>query len=258
MAILDVRGVSRSFEGLQAVRDLSFAVAAGSVTGIVGPNGAGKTTGFNLICGLLRASSGEIFFDGARVDRLPAYRRARAGMGRTFQDPRIFPQVSALDHVVAGACLRGDTPLWALLRDRRTIAEWRAATDRARQILEMIGLGGRALALAQDLSFGEQRFLSIGRVLAADPRLLLLDEPTVGLDAAAVERLVELIGRMVREQGKTVLLVEHNMGVVFRICDQIHLMIQGSVAESGPPAAMRRNVRMIEAYLGARHAAAGA
>ncbi|HUZ75700.1 MAG TPA: ABC transporter ATP-binding protein [Stellaceae bacterium] len=254
-AILELRDVSRHFGGLKAVNGVSLSIEEGTITSLVGPNGAGKTTVFNLITGILPLSSGDIRFDGRSIAGLPPYAIARRGLGRTFQDPRIFYEMSVIDHVVAGFSLRGENPLAAILRGPRMRHETRAARDSALRMLDEVGLRRRAHEKAQDLSFGEQRFLSILRTLAGDPRIVLLDEPTVGLDRDSVHDLTRLVQRMAREQKKTVLLVEHNLDVIFDVSDQVHLLVGGSIALSGEPSEIKRHPRMIEAYLGARYAA---
>jgi branched-chain amino acid transport system ATP-binding protein len=254
-AILELSDISRHFGGLAAVDGVSFAVEPGTVTSLVGPNGAGKTTVFNLITGILSLTSGAIAFDGASIAGLPPHRIARRGLGRTFQDPRIFYEMTVLDHVLSGCALRGENPVYAMLRDPRTRAENRAAKAKALTLLDEIGLAARAHDKAQDLSFGEQRFLSIARTLAGDPRLVLLDEPTVGLDSDAIRELSRLVRRMAHDSGKTVLLVEHNLDVIFDLSDRIHLLVGGKLALSGAPAEIKQHPRMIEAYLGVRYAA---
>jgi branched-chain amino acid transport system ATP-binding protein len=249
--------VSRNFGGLTAVDDVSFSIERQSITSLVGPNGAGKTTLFNLISGLLPLSSGTIRFNGRNIGGLSPAAIARLGVGRTFQDPRIFYEMTVLEHVTFGFRLRGEAPLRAVLRDAATRAEWRDAEAKAYSLLEKIGLSGKASEKAQDLSFGEQRFLSIARTLASDPQLLLLDEPTVGLDRDSIKELSRIIAEMVREHGKTVLIVEHNLDVVLALSDQIHLLVSGKLALSGTPDEIHRHPTMIEAYMGTKYAARG-
>jgi branched-chain amino acid transport system ATP-binding protein len=253
--ILEIANVSRRFGGITAVNNASLSVAEGSVTGLVGPNGAGKTTLFNLISGFLPVNEGEVRFEGKRLTGLPAYKISRLGIGRTFQDPRVFYEMNALDHVLSGFNIRVQQPWHAIWRDRATRREHMAALARARALLLAVGLDYRAMDKAQDLSFGDQRFLSIARTLAGDPTLILLDEPTVGLDHEGIRKLSSMVNDLVREQHRTVLLVEHNLDVVFSLCDQIHLMVGGAVVLSGPPDEIRRHPKMIEAYLGTRHVA---
>ena len=253
--MLTVKNVSRRFEGLRAVHEATLDVAPGQITGLIGPNGAGKTTLFNILSEIIGPSDGAVFFGDKRIDGLPPHRIAHLGISRTFQDPRIFYEMTVADHIVSGMRLRGENPFLALLGDRRTRAEWRAARKRVDVLLDQVGLVERARDKAQDLSFGEQRFLSIARALAADPKLILLDEPSVGLDAVAIRRLTDLLERAVREEGRTVLLIEHNMQLLFEVADHIFLMFEGTVVAAGTPAEVRQHPRMIEAYLGTRYAA---
>jgi branched-chain amino acid transport system ATP-binding protein len=252
--ILELRQVSCRFYGLTAVDNASLVVERETITSLVGPNGAGKTTLFNLISGLLQVSSGDIVFDGRSIVGMPPHKIARRGIGRTFQDPRVFHEMSVLDHIMVGFSLRGDVPLHAVIRDTQTRREYRQAIARAYELLEEIGLRERALDRAQDLSFGEQRFLSIARTLTAEPRLVLLDEPTVGLDDSAIAQLSRMITRIARERGTTVVIVSHNLDVIFALSDRIHLLVSGKVALSGEPAEIRLHPRMIEAYLGVKYA----
>jgi branched-chain amino acid transport system ATP-binding protein len=258
MPILEVKSLSLSFGGLRVLNGVSFTVEAGTITSLVGPNGAGKTSVFNVISRLLTPSAGEVWLDGRRIDALGPHEAARRGMGRMFQDPRIFKDLSVRENALSGARLRAAHPWHALVRDRRTAAEWRDAEARVAAILGELGLGTRLNDRAEDLSFAEQRFLSFARCLAGAPRVLLLDEPTVGLDIRAIATFASHIKDLVRRQGITILLVEHNMNVVMEISDCVHLLVQGEIVASGPTAEIRSHARMIEAYLGDHHVAQGA
>jgi branched-chain amino acid transport system ATP-binding protein len=253
--ILELDRVTRHFGGIVAVDNVSFSVARESITSLVGPNGAGKTTIFNIVSGLLPKTSGTVRFQGRDVSGLSPHAIARLGIGRTFQDPRIFYEMTVLEHVTFGFRLRGESPLRGILRDPWMRAEWHEAEKRSLALLGEIGLGGKADEKAQDLSFGEQRFLSIARSLASDPQLLLLDEPTVGLDRDATRELSRIITDMVRKRGKTVVLVEHNLDIVLSLSDEVHLLVGGKLALSGNPDEIKRHPTMIEAYMGTKHAA---
>jgi branched-chain amino acid transport system ATP-binding protein len=253
--LLSADKVSLYFDGLRAVHEATLAVAPGRITGLIGPNGAGKTTLFNVMSGILEPTGGSIHFKGERIDNLPPHRIARLGVARTFQDPRIFYEMSVFEHVISGMPLLAENPILALFGGSRTRGEWRSARERAMGLLDGFGLAPRAGDKAQDLSFGEQRFLSIARALASDPTLVLLDEPSVGLDAQALRRLTGLLRRAVGEEGRTILLIEHNMPLMFEVADHIALMFEGSVVATGAPGEMRAHPRMIEAYLGTRYAA---
>ncbi len=256
MPILEVKSLDLSFGGLRVLQQVSFAVEARSITSLVGPNGAGKTSVFNVISRLLRPSAGEVWFDGERIDALRADEVARRGIGRMFQDPRIFAGMTVLENALSGARLRANHPWHALVRDRRTRREWREAEERVSGILDELGLGGKRGERAESLSFAEQRFLSFARCLAGEPRLLLLDEPTVGLDARSIDWLIARMRHLVAARDITVVLVEHNMDVVLTISDRVHLLVQGEVVASGSAAEIRQHAKMIEAYLGDRYVAA--
>jgi ABC-type branched-subunit amino acid transport system ATPase component len=254
--ILGVDGISRSFGGLRAVDRASFSVEEQRITSLIGPNGAGKTTIFNMISGFVPAQSGEIRFRGEPIHQLKPFEIARRGVGRTFQDPRVFPEMTVLDNVVVGLRQRGERPLWSLLRGPRIGAERREVRRRAEEILATVGLLDRAGHLARDLSFGEQRFLSIARTLVGDPHLILMDEPTVGLDQTALAKLLDLMSRIARDPRKALLVIEHNMDVVMSVSNTIVLLVQGGVVASGTPEEIRGHRGMIEAYLGRPYVAA--
>jgi ABC-type branched-subunit amino acid transport system ATPase component len=258
MPILEVESIAVNFEALRALNNVSFSVEKGSITSLVGPNGAGKTTVFNVISGLIRPSSGEIRFEGKRIDRLAPHAVAQAGIGRTFQDPRVFKSMSVLGNALVGARLRASRPFHALLRDRATTDEWNAALTRAQQLLADLGLGDRLNEDAESLSFAEQRFLSLARTLCGEPKVLLLDEPTVGLDQRSIAWFITRLRELIARTGITVLLIEHNMDVVMGISDRVHLLVQGEVVASGATAEIQKHEKMIEAYLGDRYVAASA
>jgi ABC-type branched-subunit amino acid transport system ATPase component len=257
MSILDVESVAVNFEALRALSNVSFSVEKGSITSLVGPNGAGKTTVFNVISGLIKPTSGEIRFEGRRIDRLGPHQVAQAGVGRTFQDPRMFKGMSVLGNAMVGARLRASQPLYALLRDRATKDEWKTAHKRACQLLADLGLGEHLEENPENLSFAEQRFLSLARTLCSEPKILLLDEPTVGLDRPSITWFIKQIREQIAQTGITVLLIEHNMDVVMGISDQVHLLVQGEVVASGTTADIRKHEKMIGAYLGDKYVAAG-
>ena len=249
-ALLQVDGLSRHFGGVRAVDDVSFAVAEGEIVGLIGPNGAGKTTVINLLSGLLRPTAGGITFAGACLDRLPPHRIARAGVARTYQNIRLFRGLSALDNVIVGTHVTTSAPFAARLVFAPSVRrEEAAARATARRLLERVGLGARAAARATSLPYGEQRRLEIARALASRPRLLLLDEPAAGMNAAEMETLVALIRSLARE-GQTILLIEHNMQVVMGVCDRIVVLNFGRKIAEGPPAQVSRERDVIAAYLG--------
>ena len=241
----------KSFGGVRAVRDISFSVSAGSVHAVIGPNGAGKSTLMNLMSGLYQPDAGTAVFDGVELIGLPAHRRVRLGLARTFQKIRLFRQLSVLDNVVAGFHIHHRIPAWqyvvhggAFRRDRARCLE------EAQALLSFVGLDHRARAIAGSLSYGEQRMLEIARALATRPRLLMVDEPAAGLNAAEVERLLARI-RVLRERGMTVVVVEHNMDLVMKVADRVLVMDYGQHLFEGTPAEVQANPAVIAAYLGA-------
>ena len=255
-AILQVEEISQSFGGLRAVDNASFTANNTEITSLIGPNGAGKTTIFNIISGFLPCESGTITFRGQPIRELKPFEIARRGIARTFQDPRVFPDMSVLENVMVGIRQKGERPLWALVRGGRVNAEWRRARERSEAILATVGLIDRAQDLARDLSFGEQRFLSIARSLVGDPAIIMMDEPTVGLDRGTFAKLLELMTRLVEVERKAFLVIEHNMDAVMSVSAKVVLLVQGAVVASGTPGEIQRNRSMVDAYLGRRHAAA--
>ena len=247
---LAVGGLERAFGGVRAVDGATFEVAAGEVHGLIGPNGAGKTTVINLASGLLAPTAGAILLDGRPIHGLPPHRIAAAGVARTFQNIRLFPDLSAQDNVLVGQHLRRRASLPArLLLLPSARAEERRAAEEARALLDQVGLSGRALQRARTLSYGEQRRVEIARALAARPGLLLLDEPTAGMNPVEVAAVATLI-RKVAEDGRSVLLVEHNVRLVMDVCDRITVLNFGRVIADGPPEVVARDPAVVTAYLG--------
>ncbi len=248
--VLRLEDVHRSFGGVRAVDGASFAVAAGAVHGLIGPNGAGKTTLLNLVSGFLAPSAGRILLGDRDAGGLPPHQVAALGVARTFQNIRLFPELSARDNVVVGQHLRRRGSFTArLLSLPGARAEERAAREEAERLLARVGLEGRAGAHARHLSYGEQRRVEIARALASAPRLLLLDEPTAGMNPVEVEAVARLI-RQVAAAGTSVLLVEHNVRLVMEVCDRLTVLHFGRVIADGAPAAVARDAAVIAAYLG--------
>jgi ABC-type branched-subunit amino acid transport system ATPase component len=248
--LLAVAGLTHAFGGVQAVDAVSLAVRRGEIYGLIGPNGAGKTTFINLVTGLLRPSAGSIHFAGVDVTRAPTHRIAAHGLVRTYQHIRVFPALTALENVLVGQHARRHAPLWRrLVLSPSAGREEARARERARALLEELGLGAGADTPAAALSYGDRRRLEIARALAGEPLLLLLDEPAAGMSHAETERLIDLLGRL-PARGQSLLLVEHNMRVVMGVCHRIGVLNFGRLIAEGTPAAMRDNPAVVEAYLG--------
>lgn len=252
MPLLECRGLGRRFGGLWALRDVDLVVRDGEILGLIGPNGAGKTTLFNVVSGVLRPTTGTVHYKGQRIDGWPVHRIVRWGLGRTFQIPRPFRHLPAWENVLVALGHAHYGRLLTACRRARTPRD----THRALALLEQVGLGGFAETPAGKLPLGAQRRLEIARALALDPSLLLLDEPMAGLSAAESEALADLILQL-RAQGRTVVLVEHNVSVAMRLCDRIVVLHHGRVLSEGRPEAVRSDPRVVEAYLGEEADGAG-
>ena len=250
MALLEIRGLVKHFIGVTAVDRVDLSVERGELVSLIGPNGSGKTTLFNCVTGYLAADGGRVLFRGRDVTNASAHRVARLGIARTFQQVSVFPRLSALDNLLVFVQQHQEEQLMArLLRTRPLRRLELEAIERARRLLELVGLADRASAAAGGLSYGQRKLLAFAAALMPDPELLLLDEPAAAVNPTMINQMKQHILALHR-QGKTIVLVEHNMDVVMDISQRIVVLDHGQKIAEGPPQAIRRDARVVEAYFG--------
>ncbi len=253
--MLEVKDVDMIFGGLAALKDVSLTVPQNQIHGLIGPNGSGKTTLINVITGFYTPTSGEVIFDGKKISGMPPNAISLAGLGRTFQNVNLFPEMTALENVMTGYCARTKHNIAsAIFHSKLYRKEEKEGYETAMRQLHFVGLSEDINTKAKNLPYGKRRLLEIARLLATDPKLVLLDEPVAGMNEQESEEVAQLVRKMREEGGRTILLIEHHMKFVMSLCDELTVLSSGKKIAEGPPAEIQKNEQVIECYLGKRRA----
>lgn len=248
--MLEVKNLYKSFDGVQAVQDFSLRLRQGRITSLIGPNGAGKTTVFNIVTGFLLPSRGEVTFKNKPLTNLSPWKITRLGISRTFQNLRLFKKLTVLENILLGRQNQnGENFLNALLSFSATSPDHKSHLEKAHSLLEFVGLTEMKDSIAENLSYGQQKLLSIACTLATEPQVLLLDEPVSGVQPAMIEKIFSILKELVEKQGKTIFLIEHDIDFVLKISDTVVVMDDGKKIAEGEPSAIKNNSEILEAYL---------
>lgn len=250
-ALLKIDGITKSFGGLKAVRDVCLEVREGEIVGLIGPNGAGKSTFFNMVTGIYKPDQGTIYFEGKPIHGLKPHKIANLGIFRTFQNIRLLKEETVLENVKVGMFRQSSYGLWATILGLDSAKrEEELVTEKSKQMIQLVGLAGLEDESAGNLSYGNQRRVEIARALVSNPKLLLLDEPIAGMNAEEIKEMDELIRLIRRENGTTVIIIEHNVGMVVGLCDRVAVLDHGEKIADDKPEAITSNPTVIEAYIG--------